>query len=251
MGRGLTDALIQAAIFSGSFAIGATTIWDNELQAWANAPDGLGVHSESAAHAGARIVTESTDVINADVLSRAVTAVTAARIATLIAGWAQAQQSVLNMLVRHYTIIEPIAATSVTFMVRQSIGLSGPMATSLIRRRSAMVQAELTERQIRSQVMRISRRDRRRRSAGIAETEMATSFNRGQDTAARLAGEGGAFDGPILKQWVTQQDVLVDCKICKPRNGMRVPIDQSFDGIDLPPAHPRCRCSVCYLADDS
>ncbi len=47
----------------------------------------------------------------------------------------------------------------------------------------------------------------------------------------------------VGKRWVVQADDV--CPLCSPLNGKVVPLDAPFaDGVQHPPLHPRCRCSL-------
>lgn len=68
----------------------------------------------------------------------------------------------------------------------------------------------------------------------IAQTELARATS-----AASL--ETYAYSGVPGKGWIT----FDPCPICKPNEGVVVPLDSAFpSGHQMPPAHPRCRCSL-------
>jgi SPP1 gp7 family putative phage head morphogenesis protein len=76
------------------------------------------------------------------------------------------------------------------------------------------------------------------RARMIAVTEVTRAFAAGNMEAWRASG--------VIerREWRTNTDELV-CPVCGPLAGRVVGLDESFDeGIDLPPAHPRCRCWV-------
>ena len=75
------------------------------------------------------------------------------------------------------------------------------------------------------------------RARMIAVTEVTRAFAEGNMAAWR---ESGVIE---RRRWNTNNDELV-CPICGPRHNMVVDMGASFDGIDNPPAHPRCRCWV-------
>lgn len=80
------------------------------------------------------------------------------------------------------------------------------------------------------------------RSKLIATTEVTRVFAEGNIIAWR---QSGLVAG---KRWQTAKDERVDCAICRPLQGIVVPLDAGFTpegpglGPTAPPAHPRCRC---------
>jgi hypothetical protein len=75
------------------------------------------------------------------------------------------------------------------------------------------------------------------RARTISVTEITRAFARGNIEAWNASG---VVEG---KQWQTNRDELV-CLICAPLRDKTAPLNGSFDGIDSPPAHPRCRCWI-------
>lgn len=64
-------------------------------------------------------------------------------------------------------------------------------------------------------------------------------------TTALTEGALVAYDeGDVVKiKWVTAHDEKV-CPVCAPLDGQVALIGEGFDGVDGPPAHPRCRCTL-------
>lgn len=84
------------------------------------------------------------------------------------------------------------------------------------------------------------------RADQIAITEVTRLFAVGNQTVWR---ESGVIE---KQRWNTAVDELV-CPVCSPLNGRVVGLAASWDGIDAPPAHSRCRCwvtPVVEVADD-
>lgn len=76
------------------------------------------------------------------------------------------------------------------------------------------------------------------RSRSIAVTETTRAFAKGQQLAAdELARQFP--DVLVVKTWFTNNDDKV-CQICAPLDGREVPYNETFDGIDNPPAHVNC-----------
>lgn len=105
----------------------------------------------------------------------------------------------------------------------------------------------------RESAARYAGRQHRERAMMIAETELAYAYNKGADDAVQQAIDGGLL--PRMKAvWSTAADEGV-CGICSSLDGVAVDFGDSFDynGKSLyagqkrtPPAHPRCRCALCY-----
>jgi SPP1 gp7 family putative phage head morphogenesis protein len=72
----------------------------------------------------------------------------------------------------------------------------------------------------------------------IAVTESTKAAAMGQQMSLAASG----VCNTII--WAAVGDELV-CSVCGPRDGTTSPLDKpNFDGIGLPPAHPRCRCFI-------
>ena len=76
-----------------------------------------------------------------------------------------------------------------------------------------------------------------KRSQLIAQTETTRAAFEGSK-------QGYQESGVIAEiEWVTVNDELV-CTTCGPLDEKRAPLDGTFEGDYLPPAHPNCRCFV-------
>lgn len=77
----------------------------------------------------------------------------------------------------------------------------------------------------------------------IARTETSFAENRGT-----IAGFGASGVVSEVEWSISQSEV---CDICEPLDGVRVALGDTFPGVDVeaPPAHPRCRCTVCAVID--
>lgn len=64
-------------------------------------------------------------------------------------------------------------------------------------------------------------------------------------TVALVAGLMLAYLAGDVKRvrWVVTHDERL-CSVCAPLDGKTALIGEGFDGIDAPPAHPRCRCTL-------
>jgi len=83
----------------------------------------------------------------------------------------------------------------------------------------------------------------RERAEMISSTEVTKAFARANQVAYR---ESGVVD---RLEWRVAADERV-CPLCAPLEGQRTSIDGNFDGVGLPPRHPRCRCWITPVIDD-
>ena len=85
------------------------------------------------------------------------------------------------------------------------------------------------------------------RAERIARTETMYASNEGQSLLWDQAVEEGLLTGKERQVWITTPDDRL-CPICEPMEGVEIALDGEFDvdgeGIDGPPAHPNCRCTV-------
>ena len=79
----------------------------------------------------------------------------------------------------------------------------------------------------------------KKRAEMIARTEVTTAASEGtQETQRQLAAQGVV----MVEIWKTRNDEIVQqCPICWPRNGLPIQADNATRG-ELLPGHPRCRC---------
>lgn len=112
-------------------------------------------------------------------------------------------------------------------------------------------------RRARESSLRYAARQHRERAQMIAETELAYAYNKGADDAIHQAQDAGLLP-KMRAKWSTAADEGV-CGICAALDGVEIDLGDSFDykGKSLyggqkqtPPAHPRCRCAVCYVEVD-
>ena len=82
------------------------------------------------------------------------------------------------------------------------------------------------------------------RAKMIARTEVMRASNGG---ALEAAKQSKVVKG---KRWLTALDERVDETVCMPLHGAVVPLDGDFNGMDAPPAHPRCRCILNWVLEE-
>ena len=91
----------------------------------------------------------------------------------------------------------------------------------------------------------------RSRAETIARTETMAALNAGQLSGMKEALAEDLLDPEDAgKEWmVTPDDAL--CEICAPMADESVHIDEPFsNGLDTPPAHPNCRCTIAPADED-
>lgn len=80
------------------------------------------------------------------------------------------------------------------------------------------------------------------RATLISRTESAAAYSRGSLLAYR---QSGVVSG---SQWLIADEA---CPICQPLADVVTPLGEAFaDGIEAPPAHPACRCSVAPVLSE-
>lgn len=96
------------------------------------------------------------------------------------------------------------------------------------------------------------RRTLLRRAERIARTETAHAYHRGQRAVWQDLKTRGVYTSEVL-EWITVQDDRT-CQICSPMQGQQISLELGFTTgsgmmVDVPPAHPGCRCDVRIVLD--
>lgn len=77
----------------------------------------------------------------------------------------------------------------------------------------------------------------RERAATIAHTETIRAYGQGRVQAAMLI--------PAKRRFKTWRTTINPCAVCISKADIgKISLDDTFDGTDTPPAHPRCRCTI-------
>ena len=111
------------------------------------------------------------------------------------------------------------------------------------------------ERKAREAAGRYAAKQQRYRAETIARTEIATSYNEGNDQYVRQAIRNGQMPR-MVKVWSTAMNGHV-CAACQALEGTQVDMDDEFEvtvgkrvqrtlAARIPPMHPRCKCAVMY-----
>lgn len=121
-----------------------------------------------------------------------------------------------------------------------------------LRQRGPLEAGQLDELRV-SQLDRVvdeySARQLQLRAETIARTETFDAVNQGQLAVWQQAADQGLYDrNTAMKEWVVTADDRL-CPICRPLQGVKVPMDELFPQVFLqaPPAHPRCRCFMAIV----
>lgn len=162
------------------------------------------------------------------------------------------QREALRAVIRQYTVVRPVSPDELGRIIRPLIGLTARQAQAVMKFMEALRAEDLELEKILHQVGNYAGFLHRYRALTIARTELAYAYNFGQLEAIRQANEAGFFDGPVVKVWMTAYDERV-CPHCGPLDGTVIGLEETFPGATslvpytyVPPAHPRCRCTVSY-----
>lgn len=138
-----------------------------------------------------------------------------------------------------------------------TIGLDERSRGALARYDNANVQAGLSVAEIDKRYAAYSDRLKRQRAETIARTETMYAANLGQLYLWESAVRDGLIDPSTTKtMWIVTPDDRL-CALCRQMTGERgtVPLGHAFDtprgGMTAPPMHPRCRCTVGLVFDES
>lgn len=94
-------------------------------------------------------------------------------------------------------------------------------------------------------VARYAEAQRKVRAVRIARTELISATNHGQQALWDVARKKNRLPATMKRVWIVTDDDRLDTKICEPLDGKTAPMDGPFPGgIDMPPAHPHCRCAI-------
>ena len=149
-------------------------------------------------------------------------------------------------------------------LIRPCIGLNEPQAKANARFYDNIVESmkkehprmkeENIQKYAQEKALKYAEQQHRGRAMTIAMTESAYAYNWGADEGIRQAQMQGLM-GEVVKRWNTSGDGGV-CKVCSSLEGTELGMDEEF-GIrgrelfsghhKLPPAHPRCACTVEYI----
>lgn len=178
----------------------------------------------------------------------------------------QEQKGAISALLAR-SVREKHSVDELAKFIRPCIGLTEPQAKANLRYYENMVaslkeqhprmKSESVQKKAREAAAKYAEKQHRYRAMTIAQTEMATAYNKGADEAIRQA-QAQKLMGTVIKRWCTSGDDMV-CDQCRALEGLELAMDDKFQmgsgwnaGENLtPPAHPRCACAVEYIEVES
>lgn len=190
--------------------------------------------------------------------------------AELVTNSTEAQKQSIRWLLRE-SVNGKMSAEQLAGRIRQTIGLTKPQAAAnqryymnildrLRRERPDMDEKAILQK-ARAAAERYRQKQLRSRALTIARTEIAMAYNQGQDAAVRHYIKLGYIGPKVRKIWVAARGDRA-CEICKELDGHPADIDESITAVYkktvrkkevertassfIPPAHPRCACSLKY-----
>lgn len=140
--------------------------------------------------------------------------------------------------------------------IRDVVGLTSRQAAAVGSLRTTLEERGLPAAQVDRQVERMHQRQIRQRALLISRTETIRAFNTGQQAAWEQSASEGHIDAAAAKRfWISSKPVTQGgrtCEVCDAiaaHNSQGVGLSEPFrlptgGTIDMPPAHPACRCSV-------
>ena len=171
----------------------------------------------------------------------------------LVTGLTARQMQALRSVLTYHTVTAPMAEKELMKLLRPLVGLTPGQAEAVRKQREALIESGLKVSKVERIVQRTAARYRTIRAKRIARTELAFAHNKGTQAAVEDVAASGAFDGPVEKVWVTQEDERV-CVVCGPLDGVTVGLSGEFEvprrgmaNVEVPPAHPSCRCLLKYV----
>jgi len=178
----------------------------------------------------------------------------------------QEQKDAIRALLEH-SVREQYSVDGLARLIRPCVGLTVPQAKANLKYYNNIVKTlkeehprmkpERIEQKAREAAAKYAEKQHRQRAMNIAQTEMATAYNKGADESIRQA-QAQKLIGKVIKRWCTSGDDAV-CDACRALEGIEISMDEGFkvkggfkSGDNLtPPAHPRCACAVEYIEIES
>jgi len=142
---------------------------------------------------------------------------------------------------------EGVTVPDMARRIRGSVGLNARSALAVENFRAAQLDQGIDPEVVDERADRYAQRLLRQRATNIARTETMAASNLGQQAVWQEAQHEGLI-GAATRIWITTPDDRL-CEICEPMDGQVRGLNEPFitgEGfsVDLPPAHPQCRCAV-------
>lgn len=190
--------------------------------------------------------------------------------AELVTNSTEAQKQSIRWFLQE-SVNGKMSAEQLAGRIRQTIGLTKPQAAANQRYYTNVLDMlrkdhpDMDERAILQRARAAAERYRQKqlgsRALTIARTEIAMAYNQGQDAAVRYHIKLGYIGPKVRKIWVAARGDRA-CDICKNLDGHSADIDENITVVYkktvrkkevertassfIPPAHPRCACSLKY-----
>lgn len=133
-------------------------------------------------------------------------------------------------------------------LVRSVVGLTERQAQAVANLRARLVAKGVNKSRVTARTSAYADKLLRNRALTIARTETMRASNEGQQQLWRQARQGGYLSPSVKREWIATDDERT-CPICGPLDGVVVGLEEPFKlGLQAPPAHPRCRCTIGLAA---
>lgn len=146
------------------------------------------------------------------------------------------------------TLLEGKSYRGAAREIKNIIGITVPQQQALNNFKISLLKQGLNQPAIQSAVEKRTQVMISDRAETIARTEAFAAISKGRQELWQQLKENGVIEKTTKHIWLTANDER-SCSICKLMNNQKQLIDAYFetgDGeqIDVPPAHPNCRCTV-------
>lgn len=166
------------------------------------------------------------------------------------------QVHAIRFAVARASQLQDVSVDGLARSIRAMVGLNKPQTMANLNYYQKMIESGVPQQKAIEQSIKYSARQSRYRGQMIARTELAFSYNKGEQFSVEQAVEEG-YMGEMEKVWCTADDERT-CDTCGKLEGKRIGLHDHFGfqtklkqrdfDIDLtPPAHPQCRCTVLYV----
>jgi SPP1 gp7 family putative phage head morphogenesis protein len=156
----------------------------------------------------------------------------------------ETRQAVNSLIARSFR--EGISARDTAKLIRSIVGLTSQGAAAVANYNQRLVATGTNP--TRAQELSETYADKLLtvRSKTIARTEIMGAMNGGALEQARQRTEEGLYRDP-RKKWLITPDEIT-CPVCRPLQGQVRRLHEAFSiGVQAPPAHPNCRCSISFF----
>jgi hypothetical protein len=138
---------------------------------------------------------------------------------------------------------EQVGQLDVARSIKEGLGLDSGREATLAKYKQTLIEQGLTGDKLEKAVEKKRNELITERAGVIAQTEMGRALEEG-------AFVGAKEQGNTHKVWITAGESFV-CEICEGNQAQGpIPISDAFrSGHQTPPAHPRCYCTLGYVAD--